>query len=63
MTAALKLIEGGRATVVQPHDPNHRGYVIRYEGSHTPCPGCHKRNWIVGRLLAECAFCATAVAI
>jgi len=25
------------------------------------CPGCGRCNWLVGRLLAECAFCATAV--
>ena len=27
------------------------------------CPGCGRGNWLVGRLLAECAFCATALPI
>jgi len=28
-----------------------------------PCPGCGKSHWYVGRLTAECAFCATALPI
>lgn len=41
--------------------PAERGFVILYRGPSTPCPGCHRSNWIVGRLLAECGFCATAI--
>ena len=29
------------------------------EGVH--CPGCGRTHWIVGRVLAECGFCATAL--
>ncbi len=25
------------------------------------CPGCGGRSWIIGRLSAECAHCATAL--
>lgn len=25
------------------------------------CPGCGRSHWLVGRLLAECGFCATAL--
>ena len=39
-----------------------RGYHIVYrpdEVNH--CPGCGGSQWLVGRLLAECAFCSTAL--
>ncbi len=45
-----------------PHDPAVRGYFVVYrpqEVNH--CPGCGRSHWIVGRLLAECGFCATAL--
>ena len=45
-----------------PHDPVRRGYHVVYrphERNH--CPGCGRSQWIVGRLLAECAFCSTAL--
>jgi hypothetical protein len=25
------------------------------------CPGCGRTHWIIGRVSAECAFCATAL--
>ena len=25
------------------------------------CPGCSHRNWHIGRIMAECAFCETAL--
>lgn len=43
-------------------DPFLRGYHIMYrihEQNH--CPGCGHSHWIIGRLLAECAFCGTAL--
>lgn len=43
-------------------DPVRRGYHIMYrinESNH--CPGCGRSHWIIGRLLAECAFCGTAL--
>lgn len=42
-------------------DHRLRGFSVHYRGSNTPCPGCSRSNWIVGRILAECAFCTTAL--
>lgn len=43
-------------------DPNVRGYHAVYrEGEVNHCPGCGRTHWHIGRLLAECAFCATAL--
>lgn len=45
-------------------DPRTRGYLILYHaGQHNHCPGCGRCNWEVGRTMAECAFCATALPI
>lgn len=41
--------------------PELRGFVINYDGPHTRCPGCSRSNWLIGRTLAECGFCATAL--
>lgn len=38
-----------------------RGYRVTYRGAGTQCPGCGRSHWLVGRLLAECGFCACAV--
>lgn len=38
------------------------GYRVAYranEANH--CPGCGQSHWMVGRVTAECAFCATAL--
>jgi len=46
----------------QPTIPARRGYQAFYrpdEVNH--CPGCAAAQWIVGRMVAECAFCGTAV--
>ena len=45
-----------------PHDPAVRGYHAVYRPDHiNHCPGCGRSHWIVGRMLAECGFCATAL--
>jgi hypothetical protein len=45
-----------------PHDPAVRGYHAVYRADEVNhCPGCGRSHWIVGRLLAECGFCATAI--
>jgi hypothetical protein len=45
-----------------PHDPRVRGYHAVYRPEQVNhCPGCGRSHWIVGRLLAECGFCATAL--
>jgi hypothetical protein len=41
-----------------------RGYHAVYrlnEVNH--CPGCGRTHWLLGRTLAECGFCATALPI
>jgi hypothetical protein len=48
--------------IAAAHNPAYRGYVILYrEGMAPHCPGCGGIAWLVGRTLAECARCATAV--
>lgn len=43
-------------------DPVPRGCTIFFRTGETNyCPGCGQRQWLVGRLSAECAFCATAI--
>lgn len=40
----------------------HRGSGVSYHpGRENRCPGCGRSHWLIGRLLAECAFCATAL--
>ena len=42
--------------------PLERGYSVVYREDETNhCPGCGRTHWYVGRLMAECAFCATAL--
>ena len=49
--------------MIEFHQPQ-LGYRIHYHpGEVTHCPSCAKTQWIVGRLTAQCAFCATAVPI
>lgn len=58
----LRAIEGsGRAYA---HNPAARGYQLLYRvGEANHCPACGRTHWYVGRLSAECAFCATALAL
>lgn len=42
--------------------PATRGHVILYRQAETnTCPGCGSSQWLVGRTMAECARCATAI--
>jgi hypothetical protein len=43
-----------------PATPAQRGYQPLYT-SGTRCPGCGRGHWLVGRVSAECGFCATAL--
>ena len=39
-----------------------RGYHVSYrEAEVNHCPGCGRTHWYIGRMSAECAFCATAL--
>jgi hypothetical protein len=43
-------------------NPAARGYYAAYRPHEVNrCPGCGRSHWLVGRLLAECAFCSTAL--
>jgi hypothetical protein len=45
-----------------PFDPAARGYHCVYrENEVNHCPGCGRTHWFLGRMLAECAFCGTAL--
>lgn len=45
-----------------PFDPARRGYHAVYrENEVNHCPGCGRTHWYLGRVLAECAFCGTAL--
>jgi hypothetical protein len=44
------------------YDPAARGYSVAYRpGQVNFCPGCGRTHWYVGRVSAECGFCATAL--
>jgi len=44
------------------HDLPARGYHAVYRPQETNhCPGCGRTHWHVGRVSAECGFCATAL--
>jgi hypothetical protein len=44
------------------HNPARRGYGIVYRRQEiNHCPGCGRTHWYVGRVSAECGFCATAL--
>jgi hypothetical protein len=43
-------------------DPALRGYHAVYRDNEVNhCPGCGRTHWYLGRMLAECAFCSTAL--
>jgi hypothetical protein len=43
-------------------NPALRGYHAVYrENEVNHCPGCGRTHWMIGRMLAECSFCATAL--
>lgn len=45
-----------------PQRVQERGYHIVYREEQTNyCPGCGHSHWYIGRSLAECAFCHTAL--
>ena len=51
-----------RSLMAKGIDPARRGYHAVYRENETNhCPGCGRTHWYVGRTLAECGFCATAL--
>jgi hypothetical protein len=63
----LKLVVGAAEpsrTIGAPlvRDTRNRGYLVSYRpGELNWCPACGRSHWLIGRLSAECAFCATAL--
>lgn len=57
---ATSILEArGGCIVPKSHE---RGYHIVYREAQTNhCPGCGHTHWYIGRLMAECAFCQTAL--
>ena len=41
----------------------HAALLAYRPGRNTPCPACGERQWLVGRIVAECACCETALPI
>lgn len=37
--------------------------LVYRPGRATPCPACGERQWLVGRVVAQCACCDTALPI
>jgi len=60
MATMMNALEARGGTLVPP--AAQRGYYIAYrDGEANHCPGCGRTHWYVGRMMAECAFCATAL--
>jgi hypothetical protein len=56
MYASFNRAEEGAPAWLNP------GYHLLYhDDGVNHCPGCGKQHWLVGRLMAECAFCETAL--
>lgn len=57
---ATNILEARGGSLV--HKAHERGYHIVYrEEQVNHCPGCGHTHWYIGRLMAECAFCSTAL--
>ena len=51
-----------RSSNMTGFDPARRGYHALYrEHEINHCPACGRTHWYVGRTLAECGFCSTAL--
>jgi hypothetical protein len=56
----MKTLE--QTTKTYTFDPAYRGYHAVYRERETNyCPGCGRTHWWLGRMSAECSFCATAL--
>ena len=60
MASAANVLEARGGSLIPP--ATQRGYHIVYRDDETNhCPGCGRSHWHIGRIMAECAFCATAL--
>ena len=57
---ATSILEARGGCIIPQAD--QRGYHIVYREHETNyCPGCGRTHWYIGRSMAECAFCTTAL--
>ncbi len=68
MTSVVPLFRPKAAEKPQRQDLTslhvRRGYHVAYRlDSVNDCPGCRRSQWYVGRTMAECAYCETALPI
>ena len=60
MKPSLKVVRSIKPTPAQAIE--RRGYVQQYhEDIVNHCPGCGRSHWYIGRAMAECAVCETAL--
>ena len=60
MATAINVLEARGGCLLPP--AALRGYHIVYRDRQTNhCPGCGRTHWYIGRMMAECAFCGTAL--
>ncbi len=60
MASGVNVLEARGGSLVPP--AAQRGYHIVYRDHETNhCPGCGRSHWHIGRIMAECAFCGTAL--
>lgn len=52
---AFSGISNDRAVGQHGYRPLYHGDTINH------CPGCGRTHWFIGRQIAECAFCETAL--
>lgn len=58
--ATSNILEARGGSLVPP--AAQRGYHLFYrDGEKNNCPGCGRSHWHIGRIMAECAFCGTAL--
>ena len=58
--ATVNVLKARGGSLIPP--AAQRGYHIFYRAEETNhCPGCGRTQWYIGRMMAECAFCATAL--
>lgn len=60
MARAMSVMEARGGNLAPP--AAQRGHHIVYRDHEINlCPGCGRSHWHVGRMMAECAFCAMAL--
>lgn len=59
MSGVMIYQRAGRDFAADLHARGH--HVVYRAGETNRCPGCGRAQWHIGRMTAECGFCATAV--